>query len=271
MNLRPLNEREFALFQDLIAREAGIHLPKGKMALLSARLSRHIRELGLPDFEAYFKFVTEGGAAEMAQLLDRICTNETRFFREPKQFEFLEKHYFQRQHNVMSKRLRIWSAACSTGEEPYSIAMSVAAHLPDHHAEILASDLSERALTAAAAGIWPIKQSEEIPPHYLKAYMLRGIGGERGKMRAGDQLRSMISFRRINLHSDRYAIDGQFDLIFCRNVLIYFGAETKAAVISRLLQRLAPGGLLLLGQAESLAAWTHAVRAVGPTIYTHHG
>lgn len=271
MNLRPLNEREFALFQQLISREAGIHLPKGKMALLSARLNRHIRELGLADFTSYFKFVTSGGDEQMVQLLDRICTNETRFFREPKQFEFLEKHYFPQRRGLTSRRLRIWSAACSTGEEPYSIAMSVAAHLPGHHSEILASDLSERALKAAATGLWPIEQSEEIPPHYLKTYMFRGMGRQKGKMRAGDQLRSMIEFRRINLHSDRHALDGQFDLIFCRNVLIYFSGETRAAVIERLLHRLAPGGLLLLGSSESLAGRTEIVRTVGANTYLRHG
>jgi chemotaxis protein methyltransferase CheR len=270
--LRPLSEGEFARFQSLIARESGIHLTSMKMALLSARLSRRIRELGLRDFKSYHRYVTERGEEEIMQMLDCVCTNETRFFREPKQFEFLEKRYFPRRLQLCRdgrapNKLRIWSAACSTGEEPYSIAMSVAATLPGWHVQIIASDLSRRALGVAARAVWPVTKSEEIPEHYLKSFMLRGVGPEEGKMRAGEEIRSMIEFRRINLSADAYPLEAHFDLIFCRNALIYFDRSGRDATIRRLLRLLSPGGLLLLGHSESLAGGAFDVRAIAPTVY----
>jgi chemotaxis protein methyltransferase CheR len=270
--LRPLNEGEFARFQSLIARESGIHLTSMKMALLSARLSRRIRELGLRDFKSYHRYVTERGEEEIMQMLDCVCTNETRFFREPKQFEFLEKRYFPRRlqrsrDGLGPNKLRVWSAACSTGEEPYSIAMSAAASLPGFQTQIIASDLSRRALAVAARGIWPVAKSEEIPSQLLKSFMLRGTGPEDGKMRAGEEIRAMIEFRRINLSADSYPLEGHFDLIFCRNALIYFDRNGRDAAVRRLLRLLAPGGLLLLGHSESLAGSSFDVRAIAPTIY----
>jgi len=276
--IRPVTDREFALFQKLIYREAGIHLAPGKKALLEARLTRRLRELGLVSFEAYYRHVQGAeGSDELIILLDRISTNETHFFREPKQFEFLENQVFpgwQAQGHGANgmRRIRVWSAACSSGEEPYSLAMM----LLDHFAagsgwdfDILATDLSTRALAAARAAIWPIAKASEIPHGRLKKYMLKGTGEQDGKMKAGPEIRSVIRFERLNLNDDHYAVEGKFDLIFCRNVMIYFDSAARARVIERLLDHLAPNGFLFVGHAESLTGVADRVRYVLPTIYTN--
>lgn len=273
--LHPLTDREFGLFRELIYKESGIHLSDVKKALLVGRLSRRLRQLGLQDFGAYHDLVKNRGGEELTRMLDAICTNETRFFREPQQFEFLEANVFphwraQAEAGVRSRRIRAWSAACSTGEEPYSLAMSLAHHFPSPagwDARIIASDLSTKVLDQARGGVWPVEKAADIPTHYRKAYMRRGIRTEEGRMRADDPIRSMIDFRQINLSRGDYPLDGPVDLLFCRNVLIYFDAVSKEAVINRLLNRLAPGGILFLGHAESLNGWSHRVKKVGPTAY----
>lgn len=269
-----LTTPEFTRIQRLIHHQAGIFLPDAKRALVVARLGRRVRDLGLGSFGAYFELV-EADPAEHTRMLDAICTNETRFFREPRQFDFLETDVLpswkQRgEAGLAPKRIRVWSAACSTGEEPYSLAMLLRTHFPleaGWTVEILASDLSTKVLAAAGEAVWPVERAEDIPPPYRRAYMFRGIRGEEGKMRAQPKIRSMVSFQRINLVDDRYPVDGPFDLIFCRNVLIYFDRETKAAVIDRLTRHLSPTGMLFLGHSETLHSGNHALRHVGPTAY----
>jgi chemotaxis protein methyltransferase CheR len=272
---RPLSDREFSLFQRLIHRETGIFLPEVKKALVVARLSRRLRTLGLTSFGAYFDVVEQDRDGEKTVMLDNICTNETRFFREPRQFEFLENEVLpawkaRGEAGQMPKRIRVWSAACSTGEEPYSLAMLLRTHFPAESGwsiEILASDLSTKVLATAREGVWPIQRMAEIPPAYLRAYMLRGVRAEEGKIRAQPNIRSLIEFRRLNLNDEQYPVDGPFDLIFCRNVLIYFNRETKAAVIGRLARHLSPAGLLFLGHSETLHGAAHALKHAGPTAY----
>lgn len=276
--IRPVSDREFALFQKLIYREAGIHLAPVKKALLEARLTRRLRELGLPSFEAYYRHLQDAGNGdELVALLDRIATNETHFFREPKQFEFLERQVFPTWHNQGygangTRNIRVWSAACSTGEEPYSLAMMLSDNFatgPGWDFNILATDISTRVLAAASAAVWPIAKAAEIPDRYLKQYMLKGTGEKIGKMKAGPEIRSVIRFERLNLNDDHYPVEGRFDLIFCRNVLIYFDNDSRAQVIQRLLDHLAPGGFLFVGHAESLTGVTDRVRYVLPTIYAN--
>jgi chemotaxis protein methyltransferase CheR len=272
---RPLTDREFSLFQRLIHRETGIFLPEVKKALVVARLSRRLRTLGLRSFGDYFDVVEQDRDGEKTVMLDNICTNETRFFREPRQFEFLENEVLpawkaRGEAGQMPKRIRVWSAACSTGEEPYSLAMLLRTHFPAEsgwNIEILASDLSTKVLATARDGVWPVQRMAEIPPAYLRAYMLRGVRSEEGKIRAQANIRSLIEFRRLNLNDEQYPVDGPFDLIFCRNVLIYFNRETKAAVVGRLARHLSPAGLLFLGHSETLHGAAHALRHAGPTAY----
>jgi len=274
--IRPLTDREFKKLQQLIYSDAGIHLSDAKKALVTGRLTRRLRTLGCRDFSAYYEHVA-ANPDERTAMLDCISTNETRFFREPKQFEFLEESVLPHWRALgasgqIPKRIRAWSAACSTGEEPYTLAMVLAAHFPAAEGwsvEILASDLSTRVLDAAREGVWPIERSNDIPERMRKAFMLRGIRAEEGKMRAHPSLKSMIDFRRINLNDTDYGIKGTFDLIFCRNVLIYFNRESKDGVIQRLLRHLSPSGLFFLGHAESLTGGQFGMENAGPTVYRH--
>lgn len=270
-----LSARDFQLFQRLIHREAGIYLVESKRVLIEGRLSRRLRELGL-DFRAYYALL-EADEAERVRLVDAISTNETHFFREPRQFEFLEGRVFpewlaRAEQGQMSRRVRVWSAACSTGEEPYSVAMSFLAHFPPGSGweiEILATDISTRVLDRARAALYALDKSKEIPARYLKPFMLKGTGEQQGWMKAGPEIRSLVRFGRVNLNDDALAVPGQFDLILCRNVLIYFDAPSKARVVERLLERLDARGYLFLGHAEAMIGTSTRTRSVGPTIYTH--
>ena len=278
--VRPITDQEFSLFQKLIHEKAGIYLAPAKRALVDSRLAKRVRELGLHSFAAYYHHVVEErDGTELIKLLDRISTNETHFFREPRQFEFLAQRVFpdwtaRVAAGLRSRRIRVWSAGCSTGEEPYSIAMALWEHFPPSAGwdnEILATDLSTRALDCARAAIWPIAKAKEIPPEYLKRFMLKGIGAQAGNMKAGSEIRSIVRFQRLNLNDDAYPVSGGFDLIFCRNVLIYFDGPARLRVINRLLNQLAPGGYFFVGHAESLNDITDRARYVMPTVYVHTG
>ena len=274
--IRPLSPQEFKLFQTLIHEEAGIFLSDVKQALLVGRLARRVRELGLDSFGAYYRHVMEPRhRAERVEMINNICTHETHFFREPRQFEHLEEAIApawraEAEAGARAKRVRAWSAGCSSGEEPYSLAMSLLAHFPagaGWSVEVVATDLSTRVLERARAGIWPIEKADEIRPEYLRRFMLRGKGENHGQMKAGPEIRAAVTFQQLNLNGDAYAVGDGYDLIFCRNVMIYFNAATKEAVVRRLFARLAPGGFLFLGHAESLAGLKDQPRAVIPTVY----
>jgi chemotaxis protein methyltransferase CheR len=272
---RPLSGAEFRLFQDLIRREAGIFLSESKKALLVGRLSKRLRELGLASFGEYHRYVTREDPAERTRMLDCVSTNETHFFREPLQFAFLEERILPdwqaaAEAGVRPRRIRVWSAACSTGEEPYSLAMTLLSRFPPESGweiEILGSDISTRVLDRAEAGMWPLERAAEIPERHLKRYMLRGTRSQEGKMKAGPELRSVVRFERINLNADSYPVTRRFDVIFCRNVLIYFDAPSKARVTRQLIRHLEPTGYFFLGHAESVVDMASELERVGPTIY----
>jgi chemotaxis protein methyltransferase CheR len=270
----PVSDREFRQFQEYINREAGIWLAPVKKALLVGRLARRLRELGVASYGEYFERVL-GDEAERTRMLDAICTNETQFFREPRHFEFLAQRVLPEwradaEAARRTRRVRVWSAACSTGEEPYSLAMTLLQALPGWGIEVLATDLSTKVLARAEAGEWAIERAQHIPKTLLTAYMLRGYGGQAGVMRAGDELRRVIRFARVNLASDVWP-SGPFDLVFCRNVLIYFDRTTQLRVVERLVERLAPPGYLFLGHAESLTGYSDRARAIVATIYQRSG
>ena len=224
--IRPITEREFSLFQALILRESGIFLVPAKKALLVGRLSKRLRALGLSSFGSYYeRIVDEDDREERLAMLDCVSTNEPHFFREPRQFEFLERQVVPHWRQHGPRVLRIWSAGCSTGEEPYSLAMMLLHHFPPYtgrQIEILATDISTRVLARAEAAVWPIDKASEIPISYRRAFMLRGTDSQEGKMKAAPEIRSLVRFERMNLNEERYPIRGPFHLIFCRNVLIYF-------------------------------------------------
>lgn len=261
----PITTKEFRLFQSLVHHEAGIFLSDQKRALLVGRLAPRLRALAMTSFASYHDRV-RSDREELVRMLDAICTNETQFFREPKQFAFLQEVVLPAWRASGKRQIRVWSAGCSTGEEPYSIAMTLAAGMPEASIEVLASDLSMKALDRAKSAIWPVERAAQIPVHYRKSFMLRGSGAQEGKMTARPELRALIRFARINLSHETYPVAGRFDLIFCRNVLIYFDAPSKRRVIERLLDRLDPSGYLFLGHSESLNN-VDRVRTVGPTVY----
>ncbi len=275
-DIRALTKKEFGLFKDLIYRDTGIFLSPSKQALLVSRLSRRLRELGLDSFGTYYTCVTRrGNQAEKVWMLERICTHETHFFREPRQFEFLQQRAFPAWEALAAagrrtRRIRAWSAACSTGQEPFSLGMLMLSQFPPTSGwsvEIVATDLSTRILSQAEEAVWPIEKAAEISSHYRKQFMLKGCGDQKGRMKAGPLLRSAVRFQQLNLNERSYPLGGDFDLILCRNVLIYFNEETRKAVLRRILTLLAPGGHLLLGHAETLRDVGEDLDNVGPSTY----
>jgi chemotaxis protein methyltransferase CheR len=272
---RKISGREFQQFQQLIYGEAGIWLSQAKVALLTGRLARRLRHHGLKTFTDYFVLVSES-AEERVQMLDAITTNETHFFREVQHFELLKSEIFPQwvrdvDEGRRDRKIRIWSAGCSTGQEPYSLAMMLLAHFPaaaGWEIEIIATDLSTRALSVAKKGIWPSKGASEIPLEYLKAFMLKGFGEQTGKIKAGPELLSLVKFYRVNLNGSSYPFVGKFDLIFCRNVLIYFDERSQDSIVRRIVSFLSPSGYFFVGHAESLHRMGDILSTYVPTVYT---
>jgi chemotaxis protein methyltransferase CheR len=274
--MREPTDSEFHRFTELVHAVSGISLNDSKRALVARRLSGRMRDLGVESLGDYTDLVrADDSGDETVRLLDLIATNETHFFRERPHWDFLETRVFptwiaEASAGRRPRLVRAWSAACSTGQEPYSLAMQLLTFLPPEDGwryDIQATDISTHVLGIAQRAEWPIERAPEIPEQYLERYMLRGVGQRIGRMRAGRELREMVTFSRLNLNDDRYAVEGAFDLVFCRNVLIYFDAPGRAAVIERLTERLAPGGLLFVGHAESLHAHRDRLRPVLPTVY----
>jgi len=273
--MHSLRDTDFAKFQRLIENESGIHLPSSKKPLLVGRLSRRLRELGLSELPEYYAQVI-ADPRECARMIDCISTNETQFFREPAHFEFLTSQLFPQWNSeaLAGRRLRsvrAWSVGCSTGEEPYSLAMTLLHFFPPASGwriEVLATDISNRVLARAQAGTWPIEKARQIPEPYLKSFMLRGVGEQEGVMKVGGAISSVVRFAQGNLLREAAKPVAQgFDIIFCRNVLIYFQPEVKAQAASALLNHLGPGGYLFVGHSESLNNLIGRVRTVIPTVY----
>ena len=271
--IRPLTSREFSMFRTLVERETGIHLADVKQALVHARLLARTRELGLRTFSDYYDRVVDGGNDELVVMINAICTNETHFFREPAQFDLLEGSLVPRwideaDHGLRPRRVRVWSAACSTGEEPYSIAMLLLARLPSEWSiEILATDLSTKVLAKAAAATYSMQRLADVPSDLQHAYLLRGVGSQEGKFRVAARVRKIVEFRRENLIALESVPNRYFDLVFCRNVLMYFSSETRRTVVEQLVDRLVPGGHLLVGHSETLHGFDPRLRTVVPTVY----
>ena len=266
----------FTKFQQLIYRESGIWLGSHKHALLTGRLARRLRLLGLGTMQEYYQLVIQPDQLhERAVMLDCITTNETHFFREPRHFDYLERQVFPKWQQEAateqrSMHLRIWSAGCSSGEEPYSLAMLLLKHFPPDKGwqlEVLASDISTRVLEKAREAIYPLEKAKEIPAEYLRAHMLKGRGDHKGVMKVSPDLHRVVRFARVNLHADSYPVVGPFDLIFCRNVLIYFDQESKVKVIAGILRHLSPAGLLFVGHSEHLGGIAPNLKTVAPTIH----
>jgi chemotaxis protein methyltransferase CheR len=269
-----LAPEEFSLFQALVLRESGIHLGEKNRAMLVSRLWKRLRALEMNSFSAYYRRV-KADPLEMVRMLDCISTNETHFFREPAAFECLRRRVFpewvaQAETGKRGRTIRVWSAACSTGEEPFSLAMALLSEFPlsaGWNVEVLGTDISTKVLARASAGIWPVERIADVPVEYQRKFLLKGFGPRKGKIKAAEELRRIVRFQRINLTQEPYHVSGPFDVIFCRNVLIYFEWETKIKVVDRLGQFLTPNGYLFLGHAESLHGVADKLQNVAPKIF----
>ena len=260
-----LHDQEFAQFRDLIYRVAGISLSQAKKQLVSSRLAKRVRHHNLTTYGEYFRLITSPhGKAELQVAVDSLTTNETHFFREPKHFDFLRRQVIPARR--AGRGLRIWSAACSSGEEPYSIAMMLDELLEKEPWEVVASDISSQILEKARNGLYSEERIPEIPKHYLSRYCLKGVGEYHGTMLIEPSLRDRVRFMSHNLLEVPSGL-GEFDVIFLRNVMIYFDQETKRQVVSRLLPLLRPGGYFLIGHSESLNGVTEDVQLVVPAVY----
>lgn len=259
-----LSDQEFARFQALLAKHAGIRLGPSKRALVCGRLASRLRELGLRRYGAYLDRIDRGDDRELEQLLDRLTTNETHFFREPRHFDFLRAQL--RAGTGKERAVRIWSAACSSGEEPYTIAMVLADELGGEGWEVLGSDINTRVIADAQKGVYANQRIKGIPEASLKRYCVKGVRSQAGRFAIGAGLRRNVRFARINLN-EKLPNVGEFDFIFLRNVMIYFDDQVKRQVVEKLLSRLRPGGHLLIGHSETLNGLCSEVDSVQPTVY----
>ena len=265
---REMSDADFRRFAAFFTERLGFAFPPTKRSLLAGRLDRRLRELGLNSYSEYWRVLTAPSSeSEVQAAIDRITTNETSFFREPAHFAFLRQALLERRFPPR-RTVRLWSAACSSGEEAYSLAMLLAETLGlEAYWEILASDVSQGALQRARRGLYPLAGIRGLPLHLLNRYCLRGMDEYRGQMLMDRALRQRVRFLLLNLAQTWPDELGRFDVIFLRNVLMYFEATVKERVLSRVCDRLLPGGLLLVGSAESLSDLRVGLEKLQPSIY----
>ncbi|NIA06178.1 MAG: hypothetical protein GWP14_00820 [Actinobacteria bacterium] len=268
-----LSDEQFQTISTVVHRLCGINLHPGKKELVKARLTKRLRRLGLDDFDDYIEYVrSDPSGDELTNMLDALCTTLTHFFREEQHFDHLENQVLPElaaRRDLADGKIRFWSAGCASGEEAYSMAITVAEHLPNAalwDVGILATDLSSDAIRIAQKGVYEGKCLKTVPP-YLRAKYFDVTKSDLGhRYRAKNDLRSMMHFARLNL-MDSWPMRGEFDVIFCRNVMIYFDKATQADLIHRFWRLLRPGGTLFTGHSESLTGIRHNFRYVRPTIY----
>lgn len=271
-----LKEKEYDKLKDLIYRESGINLGSAKREMLKARLGKRLRALNLDCFTKYYKYVTKENPGELVNLIDRVSTNKTSFFREPKHFDFLrntvlQKKIIESKKHLNTVNLRIWSSACSSGEEPYSIIMSIMDAMPpgvNLNLKILGTDISTEILAKAKKGVYEEqKHMDDLNPELLRKYFKKGKGEMEGHIRVKNEFIQKVTFRHFNLLIDNYPFNKKFDVIFCRNVMIYFDAHTREKIINNMYNYVEKGGYLFLGHSESLTGVTSPFKYVAPTIY----
>ena len=261
-----ISDTEFGQFQRFIFEAAGITLTGAKKALVSGRLAKRLHACRVTSYGDYFRLLMSGESPlEVQTAVDLLTTNETYFFREPKHFQFLKKEIAGGSLRG-APSLRVWSAAASTGEEAYSIAMLLEDGLPGRSWEVVGSDISARVLERARAGHYSMERISHFPPGYLQRFCLKGYDAQAGTLLVQRALRNKIRFVQVNLNEPLPHL-GDFEVIFLRNVLIYFNLETKRKVVTRVLNLLKPGGYLLIGHSESLIEVTDAVELLAPAIY----
>jgi len=265
-------DKDFMTLRDLVNWHTGISLSLSKKELVYSRLTRRLRKLNLQSFKSYCQLLqSDNRGEELVHFINAVTTNLTSFFRESHHFDFLSKTMLPElaARKVIRPRLRIWSAGCSTGEEPYSIAMSVKESFPLHNnydIKILATDLDSSVLEKATNGIYSREKLSSIMPHRQKKWFRKGHSLNSGYVQIKPEVQNLVTFRQLNLMND-WPMKGPFDGIFCRNVIIYFDKPTQKVLIDRFANILANGGYLFLGHSESLFKVTSRFKLVGQTIY----
>ena len=254
---------EFLQYQRLIYNIAGISLSDSKQVLVESRLAKRLKAYKLNSYKQYFDLISNK-REELQVAVDLLTTNETYFFREPKHFDFLRNEILSK--HELRKPFRLWSGASSSGEEAYSLGMVMADHFGNLPWEIHGSDLSSRVLEKARSGSYLIERANNIPDKYLKNYCMKGIGRKEGTFLISPTLRKNITFSQINLIESIPDI-GLFDVIFLRNVMIYFDTDTKTTVMNRLLKHLQPGGYFIVGHSESLHGMGIKLKTIAPSVY----
>jgi chemotaxis protein methyltransferase CheR len=259
-----LSEGDFERFRRFIHDRAGISLTPHKRQMVSSRLQRRLRHLGLRSFNAYLEHLSEPGQdRERQHLVDLLTTNETYFYREPAHFEFLLKDILP---VYRGREMRIWSAACSSGEEVYTLAMVLAEGLGMGDWRILGSDISSRMVETARQGLYPLERAKRLPKDWLNKYCLKGVRSQAGNLLIDPRLKARVQLEQRNLK--RPLDDGQcFDVVFLRNVLIYFDIPTKQLVIDGLTRAIRPGGYLFISHVESLHSLNTKLEMVRPSVF----
>lgn len=263
--LTTLSDLEFSQFQKLIYQLAGISFSSAKKDLVRGRLAKRLLHHRFDTYADYFKLLTSGHNADELQVaVDLLTTNETYFFREPRHFDFLRDKVLS--GHKSGRNFRVWSAACSSGEEAYSIAMVLADQLGDDQWEVVASDISTRVLEKARTGHYPMDRIDGISKEHLSRYCLKGVNSQKNTLLVDKKLRSRVNFMQVNLNQSLPVL-GEFDVIFLRNVMIYFDQETKRQIVQRILPLLKPDGHFLIGLSESLHQVVDSLHPLAPSVY----
>jgi chemotaxis protein methyltransferase CheR len=268
-----LKPKDYQEFRSLVYEQSGITLGDGKESLVSSRIGKRMRALGLSDFGTYLGRLKEkGGQEEMVHMLDAISTNVTSFFRESIHFDHLRER-IKEWRGRGQKRFRFWSAACSSGEEPYTLAMTLCdmGIASDCDVRILATDLSSRVLAAAKEGAYPSARMQGLPDGFASAYFSAERGDDGPVYRAKENLKRLIAFSRLNLAFPPFPMQGPMDAIFVRNVMIYFDDDVRRRLLAECARILKPGGLLMVGHAESITGLLDGFRCLRPSIYEKQG
>ncbi len=269
-DVKELTDDEFDYFRHTIYKESGINLTDLKRALVQSRLIRRLRALQLSSFHEYQSYLKNNYDEEIDNFINVITTNKTDFFRENKHFEYMKNVIFPEFEKLNKKKIRIWSAGCSTGEEPYSIAITCQEYYKDRKdidCKILATDIDTNVVDFASNGIYKNETVNVIDEKLLKKYFLKGTGENSGKYKTKPILQDMIVFKKLNLLDDVFPMKGKFDIIFCRNVIIYFDRDTQSKLFEKFSRYISDNGYLFIGHSENLTGVSVKFKNIGHTIY----
>lgn len=267
-----LSDTEFRKLSNFIQSNYGIKMPPAKKVVLQGRLQKRLKYLQIPDFKTYVEYVfSKKGENEIIHMMDVVSTNKTDFYREPVHFDYLRDEFLPNWHEKNShQKIKIWSAGCSSGEEPYTLAIVMQEFKeknPGFDFSILATDISTQVLQHGANGVYKQEKVEIIPLEQKRKYLLKSKDRTDPKIRIVKSLRSKVSFQRLNFMDSTYNINDSFDIIFCRNALIYFERENQEAVINKLCGKLKPEGYFFLGHSESITNMNVPLKSIKPTIF----